>query len=290
MSGFALDCEVYTSGFNKPVFVVFAENGERVEYNGPDHPDSTTTIYGVWTGVAPYANALPAKVRGRYQLQTSALDSYSMLYYIQCYQQGFHNSQLDQEYVNRIKAALDVGTIRAQRDLNEFKAALRILRSFETSGHVFQSIVAEDASMEYDLSVGSLPRSMLEKLFTDASTSYPLFELSEPELEQYQSFVSMNSDLRPPSSIEELVEYMEEADLRSTVEYVWLSKRMYEYKQAAMSAQRLISQLYPYHTGSSSTFPMIGGSERRRTHVPKESVQEEAIIQSITSKIISSLL
>ena len=44
------------------VYSVETEDGQLLSYTGPTHPSSTTTLYGKWTGVAPFANAPPVKV------------------------------------------------------------------------------------------------------------------------------------------------------------------------------------------------------------------------------------
>lgn len=290
MSGQALDSEVYTSTNGKAVFVVYAENGDRYEYNGPDHPNSTTTLYGNWTGIAPYANALPVKVRGRYHWQTSALDSFSMLYYIQSYTMGYHNVQQDTEYIQRIQSALDARTISATRDLDEFKTALRILRSFETSGHIFQTIAMTASTDEYDVSVGALPRSTLQQIFQDASSTYPLFDFSDEEVAQYKEFVQLNPSIPPPTDVKTLVEYLTEAGLGSSVECLWLKKRLFETNQAEEATKHMVAQLSSHHKGPSYLFPSFTTSQQRRTVTPKTSVQEDVMIQAVTSKIISSLL
>jgi hypothetical protein len=129
------------------VFSVLTEEGQTLSYNGPSHAGSTTTMYGKWTGVAPFANDLPVKVTRSSGLggqAFSALDTFSMAYLINSYQDGYHNSQADAMYQRRIKAAIDNGFISDSVDQDEFRVANIILRQFKEKGHLFG---AEDESI-----------------------------------------------------------------------------------------------------------------------------------------------
>ena len=129
------------------VFSVLTEEGQTLSYNGPSHPGSSTTMYGKWTGVAPFANDLPVKVNRSSGLggqAFSALDTFSMAYLINSYQDGYHNSQADSMYQKRIKAAIENGFISDSVDQDEFRVANIILRQFKEKGHLFG---AEDESI-----------------------------------------------------------------------------------------------------------------------------------------------
>lgn len=122
------------------VYSVETEDGEVLSYTGPSHPSSTTTLYGKWTGVAPFANSPPVKVSRSNafgDVSYSALDTFSMAYLINSYSDGYHNKEADDRYKLRIRKAIENGYISAENDSEEFRVATKILREFETSGHLF---------------------------------------------------------------------------------------------------------------------------------------------------------
>jgi hypothetical protein len=104
------------------------EAQEVKTYEGPSHDKSTTTIFGKWTGAAPYANALP--------LKNSALDSFSMDYLISVHENGYHHEMARKLYIKRIKVAIQENTLSEGKELN---AAKTILASFKKDGHIFNS-------------------------------------------------------------------------------------------------------------------------------------------------------
>jgi len=122
------------------IFAVETEEGAVLAYTGPSHPSSTTTLYGKWTGVAPFANALPVKVNRRNAFGDeaySALDTFSMAYLVNSYTDGYHNKEADEKYMKRIRAAIDNGFIGESVDPDEFRVARMILQEFEENGHLF---------------------------------------------------------------------------------------------------------------------------------------------------------
>jgi hypothetical protein len=129
------------------IFSVQTERGEVLSYTGPSHAASSTTLYGKWTGIAPFANALPVKVSrnsGFGGQAFSALDTFSMAYLINSYADGYHNQESDDTYQRRIKAAIKNGYISDSIDSNELRVARLILREFQEKGHLFS---AEDESI-----------------------------------------------------------------------------------------------------------------------------------------------
>lgn len=141
------------------IFSVRTESGEVLSYTGPSHSASTTTLFGAWTGIAPYANALPKKVTrtsGFGGRAFSALDSFSMAYLINSYADGYHNQQADDMYKKRIKAAIRNGYISDTVDHDENRVAHMILRQFEEKGHLFgaeDTSITERGNMLAELSV-----------------------------------------------------------------------------------------------------------------------------------------
>jgi len=128
------------------IFSVVTEDGDVLSYTGPSHPASTTTLYGKWTGIGAFANALPVKVsrQNAFGGKTfSALDTFSMAYLINSYHAGFHNQKADDIYKKRINAALRNGFISDSIDANEHRVAVTILNQFEEKGHL---LGAEDSS------------------------------------------------------------------------------------------------------------------------------------------------
>lgn len=124
------------------IYSVRTENGDTLSYTGPSHPASTTTLYGNWTGIAPFANALPPKVSrtsGFGGRAFSALDTFSMAYLINSYEDGYHNKEADDMYQKRIRAAIRNGFISDAIDHNENRVANMILKQFQEKGHIFGS-------------------------------------------------------------------------------------------------------------------------------------------------------
>lgn len=122
------------------IYAVVTEEGETLAYTGPAHPASTTTLFGKWTGVAPFANDLPTKVSRQNAFGGqgfSALDTFSLAYLVNSYNTGYHNAEADQKYIKRINAALSNGFISESIDGDELRAARLILREFEENGHLF---------------------------------------------------------------------------------------------------------------------------------------------------------
>jgi pimeloyl-ACP methyl ester carboxylesterase len=122
------------------IFGVIDEDGETLTYTGPSHPSSTTTLFGKWTGVAPFANAEPMKVNRHNAFggqAYSALDTFSLAYLVNSYMSGYHNSDADAMYQRRINAAIDNGFISDAVDPEELRVARKILTQFEEKGHLF---------------------------------------------------------------------------------------------------------------------------------------------------------
>lgn len=129
------------------IFAVVTEEGETLAYTGPAHPTSTTTLYGRWTGVAPFANDLPIKVSRQNAFggqSFSALDTFSMAYLVNSYTSGYHNAEADGKYMKRITAAIDNGFISEAIDSEELRVARMILQQFKEKGHL---IGAENVDM-----------------------------------------------------------------------------------------------------------------------------------------------
>ncbi len=124
------------------IFGVIDESGETLSYAGPSHAASTSTIYGKWTGVAPFANDFPKKVSRRNAFggqSFSALDTFSLAYLVNAYTSGYHNKEADKRYVERITAAVENGFISEAIDAEEERAARLILKEFSESGHIFSA-------------------------------------------------------------------------------------------------------------------------------------------------------
>jgi hypothetical protein len=122
------------------IFGVSDENGDVLSYSGPSHPASSTTLYGRWTGVAPFANDFPVKVSRQNAFggqSYSALDTFSLAYLVNSYTNGYHNAEADQMYIKRISAAINNGFISESIDAEELRVAKQILREFNERGHLF---------------------------------------------------------------------------------------------------------------------------------------------------------
>jgi len=150
VNGRPLDVFMNRSGRKSDGSTIFScrtETGETLSYTGPSHDASSTTLYGSWTGIAPFANSLPMKVsrtNGFGDKAFSALDTFSMAYLVNSYSDGYHNEQADKTYQKRISAAIRNGFISDAIDSNEHRVALLILKQFKEKGHIFG---AEDTSL-----------------------------------------------------------------------------------------------------------------------------------------------
>lgn len=136
---------VMTEGLGKKangerIFGVVDEKGNALSYSGPTHPASTTTLFGRWTGVAPFANDQPVKVQRQNAFggqSYSALDTFSMAYLVNSYTNGYHNADADQMYMKRIMAAINNGFISESIDSEELRISRLILLHFNEKGHLF---------------------------------------------------------------------------------------------------------------------------------------------------------
>jgi len=145
VSGRPLEVSVSRSGRKSdgsPIFTVVSEDGQTLSYTGPSHAASTTTLYGKWTGIAPFANSLPQKVSRTNAFggeAFSALDTFSLAYLVNSYESGYHNEEADNLYKQRISKALENGFISQSIDGDEYRTARMILKEFEESGHLFSA-------------------------------------------------------------------------------------------------------------------------------------------------------
>lgn len=284
--GLPLSCFTETL-FGKTVVGCFDERGVRYTYLGPAHPNSTTTIFGVWTGPAPFANDIPSKIKGREKPETSGLDSFSLLYTILCYTFGHHVREIDDEYVARIQAAITRGVISPIKNVKEFDSSLRIVRSFQRTGHIFDAVNAFGQT-EYATRLGSVPRDS-KWMAANAEMSYPMFKLSDTQQQQMKEAFIAN----PGVMIEDLptlLKFMESANLTSSYPYLWLSQRQFNTLQsefAFKSLQEEISTLNP----RSESFPTWIQREKNDPFKQAQStVSLHTLVTDLTASILENLL
>jgi len=137
--------QVLTEGLGRKadggrIFSVITEDGDVLSYNGPKHTGSTTTLFGKWTGVAPFADDFPVKVSRQNAFggqSFSALDTFSLAYLVNSYTNGYHNDEADKIYQKRINAAIENGFISESIDGEELRVAKQILQEFNERGHLF---------------------------------------------------------------------------------------------------------------------------------------------------------
>jgi len=279
--GLPLVCFVETR-LGREVFGCYDERGVRFEYRGPGHPNSTTTIFGNWTGPAPYANDLPVKVKGRQQAETSALDSFSLLYTILCYDYGFHVTEIDVEYAARIQAALALGVISPFKQSSEFDSAMRILRSFQRTGHIFD-VVNAFGETEYATRLGGVPKDA-KWIKKNAEMSYPTFDFSPYEMSKLQQTIDLNPDA-DVTDIDSLLRLMEAADLRTSYPFIWLTQRRYNALQGEYAFQHIKNQLNVM-VPSTSAFPQWHKQEKND---PFKQIQSAVTFQSLTNDLTASI-
>lgn len=283
--GLALDC--FADGVdNRLVLVCLDEEGVRYEYKGPSNPNSTTTLFGRWTGPGAFCDDVPAKVVGRNGRETSALDSFSMLYAIQCYELGHHNQTINVQYINRIGTALERGVISSFKDMAEFKAASRILDSFQRTGHLFD-ILTKEAELMYASSEGAVhPEN--KWIEHDASLSYPLFEFSETEMEALARGFEQNPNAKV-TNLHELIEWLKTCGMESSYPFVWMQNRVFQYEQALFAADHMLEQLK--HVERNSRFlPSWLALSKKSFVKARSAVTIESIAHDITANIIQTLI
>ena len=272
---------------------VLDEDGKLYMYKGKPNFGSSTTIFGRWTGINPYADGLPIKVKGRNGPITSCLDSFSMLFYIQCMDNGFHNSTVEGQYIARIRKALDTNQISPSRDMNEFDAASAILRSYVLHGHTYD-IVHKKTEFEPSIAmVGDLKPSGWSAF--DPRTTFPMFTLSEEEADQYRQFLSVNGGSMLPKieAIDALVEYMSKAGLEHTFEYNWFANKRMEQDHVQYAVLHYADQLNALARESKTSVFSIdldGRYDRLRPTGSKLGSIMEELSSSITKDVIASLL
>lgn len=283
--GLPLDCFV-DSHRDTPVLVCLNELGDRFEYTGPSNPSSSTTLFGRWTGPAAYFDDLPVKVMGRYGKQTSALDSFSMLYTIETYEKGHHAEEVNRKYVERIVAALNRGVIATYRDMDEFTAASRIVDSFQRTGHVFD-VLSNESKLMYAASLGAVPHSS-RWVEHDAMQSFPMFQLTESEIESVREAFANNPGVAVETT-EDVIHWLEASGLGHSYAAVWLKQRKLHERQMFHATEHLLEQLKTVHRDP--RYLPRWENVAKKSYVPvNNSVTIDSIAHDITSSILESLL
>lgn len=275
------------------VLSVVDEDGQTYQYSGAPNPFSKTTIFGRWTGVNPFADDLPVEVKGRAGPQTSALDSFSMLYYIQSQKGGFHNPDVERMYVARIQAALDANIIASARDFGEFDAAQRLIRSYITMGHLYDILNPVKA---YDPSVNLAARYNDKGWMQfNPQTSFPMFTLSEAEKDQYRLFLEVNggNQLKRIDTLNDMLFYMNESGLNNTFEYNWFRGKMADQAHLSHAFEHLKAQFNEIaaHTqGKAFAIEYYQGGRTVRPTASKIGSIQEELSYAITKQIIETLI
>jgi hypothetical protein len=167
--------QVLTEGLGRKadggrVFGVVTEDGDVLSYVGPSHSGSTTTLYGRWTGVAPFANDFPVKVSRQNAFggqSFSALDTFSLAYLVNSYTSGYHNAEADKIYQRRINAAIENGFISEAIDAEELRAAKQVLREFNERGHLFAAETGREVKGNLLTEIDVLSRGAISNLDDD---------------------------------------------------------------------------------------------------------------------------
>ena len=285
--GLPLECYVsYQTG--QPMLACMNELGEEFLYKGPANSTSDSTIFGVWTGISPFANDIPVKVMTRYGKKTSALDSFSMLYTIQCYDQGYHVSTINEQYIQRIQAAVDRGVISTYRDMAEFSAASQILDSFYRSGHIFH-IVSNAAEFKHSTELGAFPKPM-QFVQDDAQDTYPLFTFTEEEEGMIRDALERTN--LSIHTTEDVLMVLREAGMDSSYVYHWFKKKYFDQMQTSFAmthVSSLMDQLRPTHRSILPSWDMRSKTSRTVRKKPLHTILE-TLGNDITSEILQGLL
>lgn len=275
--GLALETFTESSG-DQTIYGCYDEDGASYTYLGPTNPASKSTLFGRWTGPAPYCDGLPVIIDGT---EKSALDSFSMLYTIQCYTHGHHVEEIDEAYINRIKAALQRGTISITKHTNEFMTTMRILRSFERTGHIFDSVNMFGQS-DYSVRLAGVHSDA--RWSEDKDMSYPMFQFTDSEKQRLKDCFDLNPDA-DLVDIPTLLKFMESAGITSSYAYIWMSQKyfnMLEGQKAFKYMQEQASKLQPNDS--------IPTWEEPKKNDPFKQLQPEVTLRSLTSDLTSTIL
>ena len=282
-----LPLTAFVDGVNdQMVLVCLDEQGNRFEYKGPSNPFSSTTMYGRWTGPAAYFDDLPVKVMGRNGKQTSALDSFSMLYAIETYDKGHHSEEINRQYVERIVAALNRGVIAPYRDMDEFTTANRIVDSFQRTGHMFDAI-SNEGKLMYAASLGATVHAS-RWIEHDASQSFPMFQFTESEQQQIQEVFDANPGVAIETT-DDVIHWMEAAGLGHTYATTWLKQRKLHERQMKHATDHIVEQMKTLRRDS--RYLPRWENVAKKSYVPvNNTVSIESIAHDITTSILENLL
>lgn len=263
----------------RTVYGCYDENGASYEYTGPTHSKSLSTLFGRWTGPAPFCDDLPVIIDGT---ERSALDTFSMLYTIQCYMFGHHVADTDEAYINRIKAALQRGSISISKHANEFMTAMRILRSFERTGHIFDSVNMFGHS-DYASRLAGIPSD--QRWSESKDMSYPVFEFTEVEKQKLSQCFQLNpdADLR---DIPTALRFMESAGVTSSYAYIWMSQKYFSMMEGQKAFKFMRDQLGPLNAHA-DVMSQWGSEEKNDVF---KQLQPEVVLRSLTSDLTSTIL
>lgn len=289
INGDALECFLSSTG----EFCILDEDGVMYQYKGSTNPGSKTTIFGRWTGITPFADGLPIKVKGRNGPVDSALDTFSMLFYILCLQSGFHNSITEKEYIQRIRLAMERNVITPSRDMNEFDAASRILRSYQLHGHTYDLLSRPEEFQTVINMAGNVKPNQWSAF--DPRTTFPMFTLSDEEVSHYNSFLSVNGGSMLPriETVEGLLEYMKQAGMDNSFEYNWFATKVMESQHVEYAFHHFADQLNELCTKSSSnqfSINLDGRYDKLRAIASKHGTIQEELSNAITKEVIAALL
>jgi hypothetical protein len=266
----------------------FDERGTRFEYRGPTHVNSTTTLFGVWTGPAPYANDVPVNVKGWPEMGTSALDSFSLLYTILTYEFGHHSEEINNEYIARIQAALRRGVITVSRNVAEFDTAMRIIKSFRRTGHIFDAVNAFGQT-EYSTRLGGVPYSS-RWMDANAQMTFPMFEFLPEEQDQLRQAFELNPT-RIIKTTDELLAFLESADLRTSYPYIWLSQRRFKTMQADRALEHVLQTIQPLQKSSTILPSWTQDDEKTMEYNQiQPEIRTQALLNDLVANVLEALL
>lgn len=277
----------HRNGLPVTVLAVYDENDTRFESTVPPHVDTNSMLYGVWTGLYPFANELPVKVRGKNGMRFSCLDTFSMMYHVLVHKQGV-TSALLQDFIIRIRAALDKDLIHPLVDPMEHAVALSILRSYSASASA-SSLFSVSTSV-LDSAVGVATPDELRNHALFHSQVFPQFQLSDSEQEAYRQYTKMYG--RPQmTNVDEVMSVLVAAGLDDTFEYKWMLKRKVEYEQLVRASEHLSTQLSSITAFEDGVaFQPWTLPSASNNYLSKSEVNHDTLVQEISQLVIQHLL
>jgi hypothetical protein len=219
-------------------------------------------------------------------LETSALDSFGLMYTILCYDFGQYVDEINQEFIARIVIAIGKGVISERKNSKEFEVANQILNSFARSGHLFDALHEEVVEVEASTDIQS--HLSVKYMDAHAKMSYPSFDFSDEQASSLQNaFDNMpNADIR---DIPAMLEFLQSANLQASFPFMWLRQKYYDQMQLEGAFAVMKDEISQLNAGS-KLFPSWAKRKDGVFKSLKPELSLTTLIGDCTASILQSML